>query len=44
MTTFNQIANEYQYKTPEDKKKALADILSKTQKRFGKESISQLDG
>lgn len=44
MATFNQIANEYQFKTPEDKNKALLDLLGKTQKRFGKESIKQLDG
>jgi hypothetical protein len=44
MATFNQIVNEYQFKTPEDKNKALLDLLGKTQKRFGKESIKQLDG
>lgn len=44
MTTFNQIATEYQFKTQDDRKKALDSLQSKVQKRFGKESITTLNG
>lgn len=44
MATFNQIANEYQFKNDSDRNKALSDIMSKIQKTHGKESITKLDG
>lgn len=44
MPTLNEITNSLIFKSNEEKRKALEEILSKTQKKFGKESIKVLDG
>ena len=44
MATFNQLANEYAFKSDTERNKALSDIMSKIQKTHGKESITKLDG
>lgn len=44
MATFNQLANEYAFKSDTERNKVLSDIMSKIQKTHGKESITKLDG